>query len=353
VPEPEGANPLIAAMEQQEQTSVFAKPPVFEHGSVTEDIADVTQTFDELRIAKAEDFPELEDAKRVTWHVTYGKITKTVTPMDAKKQKIGELKTSIETSKEFISALKTSKDKSPRCVVKPRVTAQSKGDALALPSYKGFFTDIADAYASGKPISIVPGNDGHLYEMRRSELGTFTTRTANCKELCEIRAGFIPALPLIPRGITLSVIGFFRSLITANWGCEALVNIMWDRILREFTVYVPNQTVTHTRTTADTTDIPDPARYLHYADIHSHNTMPAKFSKIDDEDEKATRVYAVFGQLDSFIPDISVRISNGGKYFEIEPSVVFAPMSSRYPEEWNGRVSRADPASTEARRDEI
>jgi hypothetical protein len=238
-------------------------------------------------------------------------------------------------------------------VVKPRVTAQSKGDALALPGYKGFFTDIGDAYASGKPISIVPGNDGHLYEIRRSELGTFTTRTANCKELGEIRAGFIPALPLIPRETILSVIGFFRSLITANWGCEALVNIMWDRTLRAFAVYVPKQTVTHTSVAADTTDMPDPARYLHYADIHSHNTMPAKFSKIDDADEKATRVYAVFGRLYAFMPDISVRISNGGKYFEIEPSVVFEPMFSRYPEIWNGCVSRADPAGTEARRDEI
>jgi hypothetical protein len=238
-------------------------------------------------------------------------------------------------------------------VVKPRVTAQSKGDALALPGYKGFFTDIGDAYASGKPISIVPGNDGHLYEMRRSELGTFTTRTTNCKELGEIRAGFIPALPLIPRETTLSVIGFFRSLITANWGCEALVNIMWDRILREFVVYVPNQTVTRTSVTADTADIPDPARYLHYADIHSHNTMPAKFSKIDDEDEKATRVYAVFGRLDSFMPDISVRISNGGKFMELDPSAVFEPMFGKYPEAWNDYVSRADPAGPEARRDEI
>jgi hypothetical protein len=328
-------------MEKSEQTSVFAKLPVFEYGPVTEDIADVTQTFDQLRIAKADDFPELEDEKRVTWSVTYGKVTKTVSSSEAKKSGIGQFKASIESSKAFIDGLKTSKDKSPRCVVKPRVTAQSKGEALTLPDYKGVFTNIGDAYASGKPICIVPGNDGYLYEMRRSELGTFTTRTT-CSELDEIRAGFIPALPRIPLRLTLSVIGFFRSHVSAEGSTEALVNILWDRQRRMFVALVPEQMATRTRVTADISDMPDPDRYLHYMDVHSHNMMPAKFSQTDDDDEKATRVYAVFGRFDRFMPEISVRISNGGKYLEIEPSVVFEPINAPYPANWNERVTAAD-----------
>ena len=54
------------------------KLPVFEYAGATENIDDSSKTFDELRIEKAGDFPELEDGKRVSWTVEYGKITKTV-----------------------------------------------------------------------------------------------------------------------------------------------------------------------------------------------------------------------------------------------------------------------------------
>jgi hypothetical protein len=113
---PPADNPIEAALDKKDsagQASIFAKPPIFEHGAVKEPIEDLNQTFDELRIAKADDFPELEDAIRVSWDITYGKIRKTVpTP---KKTKIGEYKRQIESSKEFLDALKKDKDKSPDC----------------------------------------------------------------------------------------------------------------------------------------------------------------------------------------------------------------------------------------------
>ena len=36
-------------------------------------------TFDELRIAKSEDFPELAEGKKVSWTVEYGKTVKPIT----------------------------------------------------------------------------------------------------------------------------------------------------------------------------------------------------------------------------------------------------------------------------------
>ena len=56
-------------------------------------------------------------------------------------------------------------------------------------------------------------------------------------------------------------------------------------------------------------DLPDDTRYLYYADIHSHNSMKAVFSAIDDMDERGTRLYLVIGRLDQFFPEISARIS--------------------------------------------
>jgi pyruvoyl-dependent arginine decarboxylase (PvlArgDC) len=101
----ETGNPLadaIGAAETKDaekaRQSIYEKPPVFDYAGATENIEDSAQTFDELRIAKAADFPELEDGKRVSWTVEYGKLTKTVT--DAKGMSIGKMKADIEKSKD-------------------------------------------------------------------------------------------------------------------------------------------------------------------------------------------------------------------------------------------------------------
>jgi len=335
-------NPLEAAIDAIETGSIFSALPVFEYGAATEPIEDLAQTFDALRIAKAADFPELEDGNRVTWNVTYGKVVKTVLSADAKKKKIGEFKAEIERSKPFMDALKKSKDKNPRCVLKPTVKAQSKGKALS--PYKGVYADVDEAEDAGKLIAIVPGRDGNVYEIRNSELGTFTTRTDKCIELSDIRAGFTPALPLVPWETLLEIITFFREQTGDDGNYEALANILWDRENEEFVTYIPQQIVTRGTVVSDLSDMPDADRYLHYMDIHSHNTMPARFSATDDADEKATRVYAVIGRLDSFMPDISVRISNGGKYLPIDASVVFERFDSACPDEWAERITVRTPA---------
>ena len=149
-------------------------------------------TFEELRIAKADDFPELAEGKRVSWTVEYGKITKAI--KDPKAATIQSIKSEIELSKEFLDSLKKAKDKNPDCLVKPKVTAQSKGIA----SYKGVFSSLEEARASDKTICLFPGGDGRIYEMRKNELGEFIVPKDNVVEFPQIRAGFTPALPRIP-----------------------------------------------------------------------------------------------------------------------------------------------------------
>ncbi|GAI99784.1 unnamed protein product, partial [marine sediment metagenome] len=43
-------------------------------------------------------------------------------------------------------------------------------------------------------------------------------------------------------------------------------------------------------------------------DIHSHGSMWAHFSYVDDQDEQGLRLSMVVGRLDTMIPDVSVRI---------------------------------------------
>ena len=198
-PAAEPANPISAAK------SLFEKPPIFSYGSAKDEIADGAMTFEELRIAKSDDFPELGEGKRVSWSVEYGKVTRQIT--DPKGTTIQSVKEEIERSKAFLDGLKKAKDKNPNCLVKPRVTAQSKGIA----NYKGVFQSVEEARASDKTICLFPSGDGRVYELRKTELGEFVTPKDNVVEFSRIRAGFTPALPLIPASLLSQIIAFFAA----------------------------------------------------------------------------------------------------------------------------------------------
>ena len=337
-------NLIEAAFAQQEtkaaQTAVkslFEKPAVFTYGSAKDEIADGAMTFEELRIAKSEDFPELGEGKRVSWSVEYGKVTKQIT--DPKGATIQSVKEEIERSKAFLDGLKKAKDKSPDCLVKPRVTAQSKGIA----GYKGVFSSLEEARASDKAICLLPSGDGRVYELRKNEMGEFIAPKDNVVEFQKIRAGFTPALPLIPQSLLQQIISFFRCYMNETAEFEALAHILWDRVENRFVVHVPPQEVSKARVNADLSrdELPE-ERYLHYADIHSHNSMAAKFSPVDDQDERATRIYIVLGKLDRFFPQITVRMSCGGTYCELDPALVFEGLGEVFPREWRDNVKTGE-----------
>jgi len=333
-------DPLAAAMAEQEAKteqkaakSLFEKAPVFLYGSAREDIADPGMTFEELRIAKSEDFPELAEGKKVSWTVEYGKTVKPIA--DPKGTTIASVKKEIELSKAFLDNLKKAKNKNPDCLVKPRVTAQSKGIA----AYKGVFASLEEARASDKAICTIPGADGRVYELRKNELGEFIAPKDCVIDLESVRAGFTPALPLVPMELLAQIISFFRCCMTGPEEFEALAHILWDKQEQEFVVRVPEQTVTkaHIDAKLNRDDLPE-ERYLHYIDIHSHNSMEAKFSPVDDEDERATRIYIVVGRLDKFFPDITVRMSCGGTYLTLPPGCVLESFGAAFPAEWRTQV---------------
>ncbi len=334
-------DPLAAAMAEQEAKaeqkaakSLFEKAPVFHYGSAKEDIADPGMTFEELRIAKSEDFPELGEGKKVSWTVEYGKTVKPIT--DPKGTTIASVKSEIETSKAFLDNLKKAKDKNPDCLVKPKVTAQSKGIA----AYKGVFASLEEARASDKTICAIPGGDGRVYELRKSELGEFIAPKDCVIDLPSVVAGFTPALPLVPMELLAQIISFFRCCMTGPEEFEALAHIFWDKQEEKFVAHIPKQRVTKAHIDADLTqeDLPED-RYLHYIDIHSHNSMEAKFSRVDDEDERATRIYIVVGRLDKFFPDITVRMSCGGSYLTLPPGCVLESFGGVFPREWRAQVT--------------
>jgi len=328
------AEPIKTETKDAQSADLSEKPPVFEYAGATENIDDTSKTFDELRIEKSTDFPELEDGKRVSWTVEYGKITKTVS--DPKGMSIGKMKSDIEASKEFTDNLKKAKDKNPSCKIKPRVTAQSKG---TLTSYRGVFTNMDDVTATDKVISIIPARDGKVYEIRKTEMGRFITPINGCDMLSEVMAGFFPALPRIPMETVLQIVSFFRHYMRNGSNQEALVNIYWDKKYEQFIIDAPEQIVTPVSVNSKTNDDYANERYIHFMDIHSHNSMRAFFSFVDDNDEKATRLYTVIGNLHEYFPDIKTRISNGGKFLDIDPLGVFELTECLFPMNWTENVS--------------
>ena len=344
----EASNPLLAAMDLQEAQNtrraaqpIFAQLPVFSYSGNESPIEDPGITFEALRIAKADDFPELDDSQSVTWRVTYGKIVKTVdTP---RKTKIDAFKQEIEASKAFTDALKKARDKRPRCVITPLVKMQKKG-ILSGTDYKGVFPTLEQARQSDKTICFIPARDGQIYERRVNPAGEFITPAGEVTFLDDIRSGFRPALPRIPYPLLEQAVSLFRCLMTAGSGAsplEALVHIYWDREKGRFFLHVPRQTVSSAQVCAVLEDeaLLDSGRYLHYADLHSHNTMPARFSPQDNRDERANRVYLVVGRLDRYYPELAARVCNGGHFHPIPPELVLEPMPlASFPSTWLGQI---------------
>ena len=184
----------------------------------------------------------------------------------------------------------------------------------------------------------MPSRDGKVYEIRNTEMGRFATPVAGCELLSEVRAGFTPALPRIPAERMTQVLAFFRHFVQNGTENEALLNVYWDKENQEFIVDAPEQVVSKVSVNTKLSEKFSSERYIHYMDIHSHNTMRAFFSQVDDRDEKATRLYTVVGRLDRCIPEVRTRISNGGKFLEIDPAEVFEVVDGPFPREWEARV---------------
>ena len=263
--------------------------------------------------------------------VTYGTITKVVTN---KKDTIASFKKKIEDSKEFTNALKKAKGTEIECKVSPTITAKKKG---IMSPYKGLYSSVDEAQASGKVISFVPSEDGRVFEVRNSKMGTFIAPTEKVTSFKKVRAGFIPALPKIPYKTLSEIIAFFKSYVDKDGAVEALAYIYWSFADSRYYVYVPKQIVGKARVDSTLPDM-DEDKFMLVMEIHSHNTMPGFFSSTDDSDEKATRLYTVVGKMDKVFPEIKTRISCGGKFVEINPEEVFEGFDGVFPENWKEAV---------------
>lgn len=312
-----------AVVEQSEEDSlaellvkVTTSRPVFDYSCIQDEITDADMTFEQLRVKMSADCPELEARAHVSWTLSYAGLTERITDVNST---IYSAKSKLEQSKKFKDALKKhkSKDKLPVCSVKPTVTAQKKG-ILPFPAYKAVCESVDAAEKANAPICYIPSQNGQIYEMRRNEIGTFIAPSSKIVELDMVRAGFQMNLPRLPAAKLAEIISFFRRVCAEHHShMEALVNVYWDHAEQKYLLHVPKQHATAVSVETDLADCPDVSRYLHVMEVHSHNMMSARFSKVDDQDEQATRLYMVIGRLDRYYPEIRCRFACGGQHVEI------------------------------------
>ena len=129
-------------------------------------------------------------------------------------------------------------------------------------------------------------------------------------------------LPKIPRYFLDYVRDFF-ALVSKNFETEALVQIGFAKDREKYVLFIPEQKVDKISVETDELSLSTSGIY-HVMDIHSHNTMNAFFSTVDNEDEKANRVYGVMGRFDKDEPEMFFRAATGGRFVFLSVDDVFS-----------------------------
>lgn len=128
-------------------------------------------------------------------------------------------------------------------------------------------------------------------------------------------------LPKMPKNFLEEITNYFIE----NLPNEALVQIAFDCKTEEYRIIKP-KTVTNT-VSVKWNDIETLLALNTYesivCEIHSHDTMPAFFSYIDDEDEKIPMIYGVFGRLDTQNVEKIFRAKLNEKFYPIKLSDIF------------------------------
>lgn len=159
---------------------------------------------------------------------------------------------------------------------------------------------------------IVPGRDGSIYRIEQMPYGCFDCREDGSD------VDFRMTEKKIPYGILTDVVAFFKR----NPLKEAAVQIFYNMETEEYEIYYPEQKVTSASVIFTRNHDMENDKVL-VMDIHSHGTMNAFFSSIDNNDEKGTRLFMVFGNLDKKEITHKLRAGIAGNYKMLKLNDVF------------------------------
>lgn len=166
--------------------------------------------------------------------------------------------------------------------------------------------------------------DGGVYEVRTNGLGQFVARIEADATICE---GFYPSVPPAPAGLLARTVRIFQD----RPHTEALVSVVYDSQAGTYDLVWQSDDAGPGHVSY--TPLPEDDRYLVLAEIHSHHTMEAFFSRTDDRAEATPKCYGVIGNVDRERPTALFRFPCGKtpdgetRFRPMHAEDVFAPAS--------------------------
>lgn len=185
----------------------------------------------------------------------------------------------------------------------------------------------------------VVGEDG-IYRYTRNGVFEALVKVSKADEFGKVKAGIAMVTP-IPADLIDRVVAFFGE-VWKEHKAEACVYLLFDRTLREWDVYVPEQEVT-----GASCNYGPPLPGLGVAgSIHSHGSMAAFHSGTDEHDElDFDGVHITVGKLDKKDVEFacSLVVSGVREKCRIEEIVAMPPPPPvpEVPKTWMDRVKRA------------
>ncbi|PGL78076.1 hypothetical protein CN931_23990 [Bacillus sp. AFS054943] len=131
---------------------------------------------------------------------------------------------------------------------------------------------------------------------------------------------------LLPGGkIPFQTLADFISIakkISDAYGREIHGDIYYDKEKNRFLLDFPGQII-HKYWVKPETNIYMQIDFLKVAEIHSHHTMPAEPSELDDSSERANIIYCIIGNINNVFPDVFVRTCYKNKHYVLDAADVF------------------------------
>lgn len=149
-----------------------------------------------------------------------------------------------------------------------------------------------------------------------SYIGQLTTDRNGIQSISNIE--FVLKIPKIPMSLLDIIIEDFRQ----NASIERIFQVRWDTLAKEYVLVRPTESK-ESKASINYSFKNIPYHLKPILEIHSHNTMPAFFSKTDDNDELLKGFYGVIGNIDQEYPDIKLRVGMEGFFTEISVEDLF------------------------------
>lgn len=192
-----------------------------------------------------------------------------------------------------------------------------------------------------KKVSYVLQGDG-LWQVRKNEIGTFYIHmydTIIPGLECNLEAGWELNVPKIPVELWNMAISFFKDVNRVH-NSEAYLQFFYDEKDNEYILHCPKQVVSGASVKYENDEMFESDKIL-VLEVHSHNSMGAFFSGIDDSDEKSDRFFGVIGKVNTCGPEYKLRLMMGGFPVEVDLEDIFEIENAvEYPKDWLSKIEK-------------